>query len=308
MDCYIIRSKTGNYQSLYYRDGNIYQREKTDDAWTYPEIIGADARRDFTVSEGKSITAVYQNTKGDIAVGSKGRRPRILLESKNHEDMRIHYIPYKNGARLLYSSRDTGGSCIAELHRKEDGWSQASAVDSYIPGSAETVSMGSENHLLFYIKSAPEFQLGYREISPYRMGGFKMLYSCGSGISDFSYAVTEEALHMAVITSGRRNGGVLYIRKDMSGISQPLILWNGPAELCICGIIRNKLSVWWKNPFGTFRALSYDMGRSFNRAEKCFGLNNCRKAGFINGNIDPDGIVFSHMLVDNDKIYEPLLV
>ncbi len=306
MDCYIIRSSTGGYTALYHRDGNIYYREKTDDTWTYPEIIGSDARSDFTISTGKEPMAIYQTVGGDIAAGAKNHSPRILLESRENKSIGIHYIPYEDGARLIYSSYGAEGCCIAELHREGKGWSSPSALDSYIPSSAKIVGMGSSNCLLFYIKKAPEFQLGYREITPMNIGGFKMIYASVSSISDYSVAVTDEAVHTAVVTAGRRSGRVLYIRKDSGGISRPITLWEGFAEFTVCGIVNNKLYIRWKNPIGVFSAISYDMGKSFKKPERLNGLSDCRKAGFIMTDNDPDNMVFNDMLVRKDKVYEPI--
>ncbi len=309
MDCYIIRNKQGDHAAIYHRDGNIYYRESTDDAWTYPEIIGAQARPNFTISAGKEPIVVYQTEKGDIAAGVKGHKPKVLLESNEDRSLNMHYIPYENGARLIYSSHDAQGYCLTELHKEGKSWSSPVALDSYIPSTARTVNMGNGNNILFYIKKAPEYQLGYREISPYAIGGFKMLYTSVNEISDFSAAVFDDALHISIVSAGRRNGRVLYIRKDMSGVSRPITLWEGYCEFSVCGIIKNKLHVWWKNPIGVFTAMSYDMGKSFKRPERLDKLKDCRKAGFINeAKNDPDRMVFNDMLVGRDKVYEALLI
>ncbi len=310
MDCYIIRNRSGNIMAVYHRQGNIYYREKRDDTWTYPEIIGKDARPAFTIAEGHELMAVYQNTVGGISVGTKGREPRILLENKRAENIIIHYIPYNEGARLIFNSEgDKGEELLTELHRTKNGWSPGTAIDPYIPSSLRLVNMGGENNIIIYVRKSSEYQLGYRELTSEGAGSFKMLYTSVESILDYSAAVTDEALYLSVITSGRRSGRVVYIKKDSSGISQPIFLWEGKAELCVIGIIQNKLCLWWKNPFGVFKNPSLDMGRSFRRAERCGDIKDCRKSGFINksGN-DPDGIVFTDMLVSKDKVYEPLLI
>ncbi len=309
MDSYIIRDASGCCKAIYHRDGNIYYRERTDDTWTYPETIGSGARSDFTVAAGKEPMAVYQSQTGDICIGAAGRKSRTLIKSSESRRLEIHYINHEDYSRLIYNSPGDMSEIMTECHRDNDRtWSTGIAVDSYISSSAKLIDMGGGNCIMLYIKKAPEYQLGYREISPVSLGRFKMLYASVSRISDYSAAVTEEAVHIALVISDRRNNRVLYIRKDNAGISAPLSLWEGSADFCVTGLIRNKLCIWWKTPLGIFRAVSYNMGMGFKRAERCNELADCRKAGFINMTNDPDSIVFSDMIVRRDKVYESMLL
>ncbi len=309
MDSYIIRDEKGKYKAVYHRDGNIYYRERSDDTWTFPESIGGEARPDFTLALNKDIMAVYQNIKGDVCIGAPGHEPRTLIANDKGRRLEMHYICFESYNRLIYNSPGDTADIMTESHRSEDKtWSVGTGVDSYISSSAKLIDMGGGNCIMLYVKNAPEYQLGYREISPSSIGRFKMLYASALRISDFSAAVTEDAVHIALVLSDRRGSRVLYIRKDPVGISSPLSLWEGSADMCVAGIVRNKLCVWWKTPIGVFKAVSYNMGSGFKRAERCSELADCRKAGFINMNSDPDDMVFSDMIVKRDKLYEGMLV
>lgn len=309
MDSYIIRNETGGCRAIYYRDGNIYFRERTDDTWTFPETIGTEAKPDFTIALSRENMAVYQSLRGGICIGAPGHKPRTLIKSGESRRLEIYYINHGGYSRLIYNSPGDISDLITEQHISEDKtWSSGIAIDSYIPSSARLIDMGNGNCIMLYIKKVPEYQLGYREISPASTGRFKMLYASGYRISDYSAAVTEEAVHVCLIISGRRANRVLYIRKDSAGISVPLSLWEGPADFCVTGIIQNKLCIWWKTPVGVFKAISYNMGMGFKKAERCNELADCRKAGFINMTNDPDSMVFSDMIVRRDKVYESMLL
>lgn len=309
MDSYIIRDRSDSLKAIYYRDGNIYYRERIDDAWAYPEVIGREARADFTITAGEELMAVYQTVNGDICVGAKEHNPRVLIKGGKERRLTIYCIRRGEYCRLIYNAPGDMSELMTEQHMKQDkSWSSAIAIDSYIPHSARLIDMGGGNCIMLYIKKAPEYQLGYREISPSSTGRFKMLYATDRRISDYSAAVTDDAVHIALAISDRRADRVLYIRKDSSGISAPISLWEGRTDFCVTGIIQNKLYVWWKTSVGVFRAVSYNMGAGFKRSERCSDLNDCRKIGFINMNNDPDSIVFSDMIAGRNKVYECMLI
>lgn len=313
MSIYIIKTKD-KISSYYYTGCEIYKREMTNNIWSESMVVAEDAREDFSISYGKEEIVLYQKIKGDICMMVTGKPPKTILQNLSNSvpNIVINSI-ITNKLRLLYNIIDKNGEhlIINQIQHEDREWSQAEKIDNYFPhsGNAKLVELSDNMHIILYGKKMPEYQFGYREISPNKISEFKMIYATGYNITDFSYVITKHALHFVFIQSMGFMQRVVYIKKDSRGLSKPAILYDGfNVKKCLVGIKANKLCVWWIANKILNSRVSYDFGDSFNKIEiernvKADGLN---KAVFIDKTpAFEDNYIFNEVYTERDRPYNP---
>lgn len=309
MESYIIRNNEEIY--VIYRDkGTIRIRKRLEDKWGEAKIIANATKGSFSLMsnpEGVPIV-IYQDSMGNIMLADRDKPHKMVLRNTNTAPMALHITGIiRNGSIQLFYNRDfIGESYITEQHRREDGsWSKAAAVDKYISdrGLTKLINIGN-NYVLFYSKKVPEQQIGYREISRYGTGNFKMLYSTGYKITDYSVAATQDEIHMCAIVATNRYSRLIYTVKNSGGISEAKTLYEGVIKNCYIYIENSKINIIFKNIGGNCKIVSDNMGKTFRRIENIepFNFNKAPFADYTNQSADT--FAASELLTDCALPYE----
>ncbi len=309
MESCIIRNNEAIY-AIYKEKSTIRIRKRNEDKWNEAIITAKNTIGGFSVmgSPDGEPAILYQDSKGNL-MAARGDRPhRMVLRntSENASPLHIRGILRENTIQLFYNRDYISESYITEQHRREDGsWSKAIPLDKYISNGNLTklVCMG-DNYILFYSKNVPEQQIGYREIGRYSIGEFKMLYSTGYKILDYSIALTCDEIHFCAVVLTNRGNRLIYIKKDGNGISKAKILYEGFAKGCHISIENSKIVIVFSTISGNNRIMSYDMGNTFRRTESIeqFVFNKTLFYDYIKQS--SDNFVASELITDVNFPYE----
>ena len=255
--------------SVYCEKGGIFIRRLIDGVWGRADMIACGTKGEFSVVRDPSgVTAVlYRNRRGSIMLSGCDMRERLIADASD-KNMNIAMIRNGNNLRLIYDRDYTDMHCIAEQHRSSDEWSHPCIIDSHEGGKSARLISLENNNIIFYIKRVPERQLGYREISANGIGSFKMVFATGYGIKDYSLALTAEELHICIVISAGRINRLVYVKRDMYGISKPLVIGEGVIHGCQMSLCRSKPTVIFSTPNGNNIISSYDNGYSFKTVSK----------------------------------------
>lgn len=272
MNSYIIRNNSNIY-SVYYENNCIHQRLWKGDEWSEAKTIAVNSGKEFSLMRSSSGNplVVYQDGSGNIMLSGDESPHKIVLRNTSEIKTKLHIdgIINDNTLRLFYNKDYINESYLVEQHRRGDGsWSNPTVLDSYIPSSNMTKLVSMENnYILFYSKKVPEQQIGYREITSYNISEFKILYATGYKISDYSLAVTTDAIHLAAVINTIRSNKLIYVRKDNTGISKSKILYDGIIKGCHISIQNSKIIIVFETSRGNSRIASFDLGQSFKKIE-----------------------------------------
>lgn len=307
MNNYIIKNNENIY-SVYSENNCIYQRELTDTGWNNAQKIATDTKGEFALirSAKNSPVVIYTDKKGDIILSSVDFPPKMVLRNTSHIKTKFHIegIMKNNTLKLFYGKDYMKESYITEQHRREDGsWSSPVIVDSCTDYRNMTkIICLKDNYILFYSKKVPEQQIGYREIGP-SLSEFKLLYSTGYRISDYSLAVTEEEIHIAIVIHTPLVNKLVYTKKTNTGLSKARVLYEGHIGICSIRIHNNKIYIIFSTSSGNREIVSSDMGESFKRIMPSYN-KSFSKAVFANYTEQvPDVFVASELITDNISPY-----
>lgn len=303
MDSYIIRNTKGIY-SVYYENNCIHQKKRTDTGWSDSKTIAVNTGKNFSLlrsPDGEPIV-LYCDNNGNLMLSGDDNPHKMVLRNTSEIKTILHIdgIITENTIKLFYNKDYLNESFLTEQHRREDGsWSNPVVLDSYIQDNNMTkIICLNNNYIIFYSKKVPEQQIGYREIGLNYISEFKLLYSTGYKICDYSLAVTEEEIHIAAIISTCRTSKLVYVKKNSGGISTPRILFEGSVKLCHISIQNNKLIIIFNTSRGNQQVTSFDMGASFKRTEPIsqFAFNKSVFADYTRQ--IPDNFVASELITD----------
>lgn len=309
MNSYITRNHDNIY-SVYYENNCIHQRLWKGDEWGEPKTIAINSGKEFSLMRSRtgSPLVLYQDNSGNLMLSSNDSPHKMVLRNTSEIKTMLHIdgIVNDNIIRLFYNKDYLKESYLVEQHRREDGsWSNPIVLDSYIPSKNMTKLINvKNNYILFYSKKVPEQQIGYREITSYNISEFKILYATGYKISDYSLAVTSDAIHLTAVINTLRSNKLVYVRKDNTGISKSKILHDGIIKGCHISIQNSKIIIVFETARGNSRIASFDLGQSFKKIEAAeqFSFNKSVFADYT----DPvaDGFVASELLTNPILPYE----
>lgn len=309
MNSYIIRNNENIY-ALYSENNCVRLRKREDNKWGSAKTIAIDVRGSFSLMRSSSEPVIlYQDNKGDLMLASEDKPHKTVLRNTSEAKSILHIdgIINDDTIRLFYNRDFLTESYLTEQHRRYDGsWSKPAALDSYVAEDNLTKLISLENnYILFYSKKVPEQQIGYREIGPYAIGDFKMLYATGYKIIDYSLAVTAEEIHIAAVIGTNRNNKLIYVKKGSQGISTTKTLYDGFVKGCHISIENSKIIILFSTITGNNRITSYDMGNTFRRIE---GIEQFEfyKTTFVDYRRQiADSFVATELIADINLPYEP---
>ena len=303
MGSYIIRN-TDSIYSVYHENNCIYQRKRTDTGWSDPKTLAVNTGKSFSLlrsPEGKPIV-IYCDKGGNLMLAGDDNPHKMVLRNTSEIKTMLHIdgIMKDNTIRLFYNKDYINESYLTEQHRREDGsWSNPLVLDSYIQDNNMTkIICLNGNYIIFYSKKVPEQQIGYREIGLNYISEFKLLYSTGYKICDYSLAVTEEEIHIAAVINTCRTSKLVYVKKNSGGISKAMILYEGPVKLCHISIQNNKLIIIFSTSRGNQQVTSFDMGASFKRTEPSAQFAFSKSVFAVYTRQIPDTFVATELMTD----------
>lgn len=269
--CIVKKEKEIN--AIYCEKGSIFIRRLEEGLWCEAEEIACNVRGGFTLMRDaySEPIVLYQNKKGALVMSGSTMKEVSVLESTGeiNRNVNIELIRTGEGLRLIYDRVYMNQSFITEQHRGNNmTWSAPEEIDSYEDSAMPRLINVENNNLIFYIKKVPEYQLGYREIYGGGISDFKMLYTTGYKIKDYSLAVTCDEIYISVVIVAGRTNRLVYIKKDMRGISRPVVLSDGIINSCQLAVVHSKPTIAFSTPKGNNILSSYDGGGSFKRVGK----------------------------------------
>lgn len=146
-------------------------------------------------------------------------------------------------------------------------WHPPDAIDHFKPFSFmpyEAQVTGPGHLLLFYQTYADECQIGYREVTPRRIGPFHRFLNSPGTLVDVSYLTTWEAVHILLIIRTAFSCQLLYRKKTDDVFTPPALLWESPKiERCLLTVIEDQLHATCILGGKLHRAISSDDGDFF---------------------------------------------
>ena len=249
--------RTGNNRLLsvfHTVETGLYARAYTNGNWTQPQEILHGARDSFTVNmaaDGR-ICVFAQDGNGEMHLCTEavdGWNDRVVLRNAGiAPDTPMHALIAGKNFHLLYAIPAGGG--------KTQLVSQKLGTDGHVGaanrlGGAEPFggrlfrmqNVGANHALMLYQAREPERSLGYREVTPERIGSFHVLHATGYRITDASFVTTEDVLHALFIVKSPFACQLVYRRKDAFGLHEPFILREAQRmELCLLYTVENRLT------------------------------------------------------------------
>lgn len=191
----------------------------------------------------------------------------------------FHIMNCPDGFRLIYTS---GNDIAIKSRTGLNSFSQGKIIGRAKPICTEpfrSVGCGSRC-LLFYVRCMPEQQLGYCEISCYKTGNFKSIYSTGYNIQDYSIFVSDELLLCALTINKGLTTALVFIRCDSNGIYSKTIYDSMGIKLCNIAFRSQTIYISWLRAGRLCSMYSSDMGESFFRLDD-LNASNCTRAASI---------------------------
>lgn len=304
----ILKNNLGIYH-IYSKNKCIFVSTYKNNSFSNSELIAENALNNFSVLKSdinNNIAILYQDFNNNIFLKYNNKEARKVFSSTTSpQSFHIDGIISNNNLKLIYSKENFNHSYLTEQHLlPSKQWSNPIILDNYLKKNNFTKLLPiKNNYILFYIKKAPEYQIGYREISKENISSFKLIYSSLNEIIDYCVAFTENVIHIVSIIKSNRSYSLVYIKKDSSGISKEKTLYIGYLKLCHISIENSKINIIFSTNNSNKIISSYDMGTSF---KKITNLENniLQKNIFIDySNQTEDKYVLSEILTDN--LYNP---
>ena len=291
---YIIKSTENNLTTFYYRDENIYYKTYENNDFHNEKLVIKNVLDNYNayIAHDSSIYLFCQNKNGDIILCIKNQdelTTKVILQNQSDTIHKIQFTALitKKGLTLIYN---TAKHLLMQQPDKNGKWKTAETIDTYtnLPQSAYISQNTSYQHLiLFYL--SPENELAYREINTNEYGEKNIFYSANQRITDTSFLVGKDALHMIFIVKDTYSYQLMYRKKDSSEFSTIKTLWESPKiENCLIFGIQNTIYV----SFAIYEQLyifkSEDNGNSFSQILKYKEkfATNIKKSQFIAESID----------------------
>jgi hypothetical protein len=270
----IVRTSKGLY-CIYTNQNSLYVRTLTASIWTRQQTVSQNIHSRFTVAVATDeICVLYQQGDGSICLACEKNNwvPRIILRHTNTQspNVIIHSIMQKNGMQLLYNTPSGNEQNITLQYRQgNEMWSHPYNIDSFLPFESKTfrlIRQSDDKYILLYIKRMPEERVGYRIITPEKIGNFQNIYATGYSISDYSVFIRNDILHLVFLVSTPFSRQLIYT--DTNGTKPTVLSESRGMSNCCISFINEKIYIWWLNNNRLYHTISYDYGTSFSPTQR----------------------------------------
>lgn len=271
------------YAFIYTSDGEIVTMTYQNKDWSKPKLIVRDVRGNFSVNtspDGK-VYILAQDNQGNIRLSTNPGNDwhsQVIMKSliDNGQDVSFSAIVKDNNFTFIYdippSEEDKSSYLVTQQLDSVGVWNQPVRLDRFTrlngaPYQLQTVT--AAHALLFYQTGETHVSLGYRELTPERIGAFTPFHHTQGYIFDSSYLTTQDSVHVCYVIRSLFSSQFIYRKRDFSGFSTPITLWEGnKIENCLLGFFGGKLAAYFTTNGFLYRCVSEDDGKSFSRPAK----------------------------------------
>lgn len=314
---YIIYTKDNKLVCFYYtEDFKIYCKTYENNKWSKGSTVISGVREYYTInmSENGELYLFCQNTKGHIMLCRNNGlewSQSTILENKVQKIQNILFnsIITNNGLSIVYNVPiidEKAHFLTAQSLNNNGKWLESTRIDkiSALPNTIfQTQTIKSNHIIVFYQKRTPETNLGYREITPNKIGAFNVFHTTNYQIIDHSFLTTNKAIHFLYIVKGMFSNQIFYRKKESNVFDNPIVLSEGQKlGNCCLSIIHNKIYASWTYGSQLYQCTSDDYGNSFTRPTKYkrkFCLNPQKAVYLSYKGMTEDNFVIRELYVDS---------
>ncbi len=280
-----------NFDFYYIRDNNslmcIYPNES--DQLCLSEYVNGYWSDPFIVCENiyGNFSAELINDGSQYAVYVKGKDETVWMfkGDKHLWDGEVLRTEYRNASYQAALHNDTlhflyevdskpGVSEIRVEEMPEYGvWKVSEPLDTTpitdIPFKLKKIANG--HYIVFYQRKGTETLAGYREISLAngKRGHFKTVLSTIYRIKDYSFLVTEDAIHYLCIVRNSYNSQLVYRKKEGSSFDVPIAICESPRmDSCLLFILKEQIWAVYISGNSIFISISEDTGKTFKKPSR----------------------------------------
>ncbi|WP_317368087.1 hypothetical protein [uncultured Tyzzerella sp.] len=296
---YILINKNNEILSFYYgKERSIYCKKTKNNNYQTTDKIIQNVTDYFTVDVGpnKEIYVFCQNYNGDIILCVEEKDnfvQKILFKNKSGVAENIIFYPifFKNNMSLIYNTPSYNNNFLS-IRTLIDGknWSNEENIDtlSILTNSIFDVQkINQDDIIIAYQKRNKDIQIGYKQITNGNISNFITIHRTGYQIVDYSFISFKNIIHYIYITKSLFSSQVIYRRKDESGISSPIVLFEGQKiKNCNINVLNNNLYCSFVTNSNLYYCMSDNFGISFSGVSKYRGAltQDIVKAKFITSN------------------------
>lgn len=275
---YILKTKKSEILSFYYgSERAIYCKKLDSNNYPITSKVIEDVTDYFTVSLDKNdnIYIFCQNLYGDIILCKLEEntfKNKVVFKNTNGDQQNVIFKPifFNDNMSIIYNvpiknSKDEFLSVKTLVGGKS--WTNSENIDTFSPflnNLFHVQIVNEDNLILAYQKVGRDIQIGYKEIKNGNIYDFIVFHKTGYNIVDYSFLAYKETVHFIYIVKNLFSSQVIYRRKDINGLSNPIVLFEGQKiKSCTLSILENKLYAMFIVNNILYYSQSEDLGLSF---------------------------------------------
>ncbi len=277
---YIVRLKDNQLFCFYYVKGRgLLYKTYEHNKWVREKILLEQGRENFTVTiDDKGIIYLLcQDSMGDVVLLTNGEGDWVSKVILKNQSTKVHSILLKpiiteKGICLIYNvpAVEEKANYIVFQNLDGDGrWSPAQRIDRFTGMNNQMFQVQHvtrEHVLLFYYNKAMENNIGYREITPTKVGSYNNIYTSVNQIQDACFLTTDNAIHVCYIVKSVFSSQLIYRKKEDEGFSHPIVIAESQKlDNCIMFYVKNTLYIMYVSNGQLFETRTEDRGKTFYR-------------------------------------------
>lgn len=275
---YILLTKSQDILSFYYgEERSIYCKKTNSSNYTSTIKIIQNVSDYFTVDIGNDgvVYVFCKNFDGDVILckmEQDGFKNKILFKNKgnNLENILFYPIFFKENMSLLFNTQNQNqANNFLTIKTLINGktWTNAENIDifSALPNNLFYIQkINQDNIILAYQKKMKDVQIGFKQIKNGNISDFVTIHKTAYQIVDYSFIAYNDDVHYIYVIKTLFSSQVIYKKKDINGISNPIILFDGQKiKSCNITILNNVLFCSFILNNTLFYCQSEDFGNSF---------------------------------------------
>ena len=283
---YILLNKNNELLSFYYgKERGIYCEKIENNNYSTKIKIIENVLDNFTVNVdyNKDIYIFCQNYDGDIIlckIEKENIVKKVLLQNENIKNTLFYPIFVKNNMSLIYNKDLENGNSFLSIRTliNQQKWSNEENIDVFykLNNNIFDVQKINENHLILaYQKKYNDVQIGYKEIKEGNISNFITIHKTGYQVVDYSFIAFRDEVHYLYIIRSLFSSQVIYRRKGINGIENPIVIFEGQRiKNCSISVMNNILYCSFVSNNNLFYCKSEDFGRTFLNIIKYEGIES----------------------------------
>ncbi len=277
---YIVRLKENRLFCFYYVKGRgLLYKTYENNKWAREKVLLEQGRENFTVTidEKGIIYLLCQDSMGDVVLLTNGEGEWVSKVILKNQSGKVHPILLKpiitdNGICLIYNVPAVEEKSNYLVFQSVDGdgrWGPAQRIDRFTGMNSQMFQVQHvtrEHVLLFYYNKSMENSIGYREITPAKLGSYNNIFSTVNHLQDVCFLTTDNAIHVCYIVKSVFSCQLIYRKKEDEGFSQPTIIAESQKlDNCIMFFVENILYIMYVSNGQLFETRTEDRGKTFYR-------------------------------------------